>query len=407
MTRAKPPPPTVQQLRGWKYLKRIDKLLKQLHRAGTERDRAGNRQLHFDRYAMLRLLYFFSPALSSLRDIQRASRLKKIQRVLGIKAPSLGSLSEAAQVFEARLLEPVIQELAEQVAPAPVPAELEALLPLTAVDGSVLPALPRMAWALWQADQHRAAKLHREFEVRRAIPVQAKLTAAQASETTTLRTMLAPGRIYVLDRGYAEYALFQDVIDAGGSLIARVGHNTTWSEVLEERAVSEAAYVAGIRRDLVVRLGGPRSGRVFNQPLRVVEIETEPANPGDAPGTMLGVTDLLDLAPEWVALGYRYRWTVERFFRWLKCILGCRHLLSTSENGVTVQVYWAVIASLLLSLWRGTKPTKATFTMVNFYLMGWADEEELAEYFDSLKPPAREPPPPRQPDNREHLREAL
>lgn len=407
MTRANPPPPTVQQLRGWKYLKRINKLLKQLHRAGTERDRAGNRQLHFDRYAMLRLLYFFSPALSSLRDIQRASRLKKIQRVLGIKAPSLGSLSEAAQVFEARLLEPVIQELAEQVAPAPVPAELEALLPLTAVDGSVLPALPRMAWALWQADQHRAAKLHREFEVRRAIPVQAKLTAAQASETTTLRTMLAPGRIYVLDRGYAEYALFQDVIDAGGSLIARVGHNTTWSEVLEERAVSEAAYVAGIRRDLVVRLGGPRSGRVFNQPLRVVEIETEPANPGDAPGTMLGVTDLLDLAPEWVALGYRYRWTVERFFRWLKCILGCRHLLSTSENGVTVQVYWAVIASLLLSLWRGTKPTKATFTMVNFYLMGWADEEELAEYFDSLKPPAREPPPPRQPDNREHLREAL
>jgi hypothetical protein len=392
MARAKHPPPTVQQLRGWKYLKRLDKLLKKLHRAGTERDRAGNRQLHFDRYAMLILLYFFSPALSSLRDIQRASRLKKIQRVLGIKATSLGSLSEAAQVFEARLLEPVIQELAEQVAPAQVPTEVEALLPLTAVDGSVLPALPRMAWALWQDEQHRAAKLHLGFEVLRAIPVRAKLTAAQASETTTLRTMLEPARIYVLDRGYAEYGLFQEIIDAGSSLIARVCHNTAWSEVLEQRQVSEAAYAAGVRRDLVVRLGGPRSGRVFKQPLRVVEIETEPANPGEAPGTMLVVTDLLDLAPELVALGYRYRWTVELFFRWLKCILGCRHLLSTSENGVTVQVYLAVIASLLLSLCSGAKPTKATFTMVNFYLMGWADEEELAEYFDSLKPPAREPP---------------
>ncbi len=391
MARAKAAAPRVNQLHGWKYLKRLDKLLKRLHGAGRERDRAGNRQLHFDRYALLILLYFFSPALSSLRDLQRASRLKKLQRVLGIKATSLGSLSEAGQVFEARLLEPVIEELAGQVAPAQVPAELEALLPLTAVDGSVLPALPQMAWALWQDEQHRAAKLHLGFEVLRAIPVRAKLTAAQASETATLRSMLEPARIYVLDRGYAEYALFQEIIDADSSLIARVCNNATWRDVLEQREVSEAAYAAGVRRDLVVRLGGPQSGRVFKQPLRVVEIETEPATPGEAPGTMRVVTNLLDLAPELVALGYRYRWTVELFFRWLKCILGCRHLLSTSENGVTVQVYLAVIASLLLSLWSGAKPTKATFTMLNFYLMGWADDEELTEYLDSLKPPDSEP----------------
>lgn len=386
MARAEHPPLRVRQVHGWKYLKRLDKLLKKLHRAGTERDRAGNRQLYFDQYAMLILLYFFSPALSSLRDIQRASRLKKIQRMLGIKTASLGSLSEATQVFDARLLEPVIEELAQQVRPVQVPAQLEALLPLTAVDGSVLPALPRMAWALWQDEDHRGAKLHLGFEVLRAIPVQAKLTAAQASETRTLRTMLAPERIYVLDRGYAEYALFQDIIDAGSSLIARVCSNTTWTQVLEERTVSEAAEAAGVRRDRVVDLGGSQSGRVFKQPLRVVEIETEPATLGEAPGTMLVVTNLLDLAPELVALAYRYRWTVELFFRWLKCILGCRHLLSTDQNGVTVQVYLAVIASLLISLWSGAKPTKATFTMLNFYLMGWADDEELDEYLDSLKP---------------------
>jgi hypothetical protein len=312
--------------------------------------------------------------------------LKKIQRVLGIKVTSLGSLSEAARVFDAQLLEPVIKELVQQMAPARVPTELEALLPLSAVDGSVLPALPQMAWALWQDEEHRGAKLHLEFEVLRAIPVQAKLTAAQASETLALRSMLAPGRIYVLDRGYAEYALFQDIIDAGSSLIARVCSNTTWTQVLEDRTVSEAAEAAGVRRDRVVDLGGSQSGRVFKQPLRVVEIETEPATPGEAPGTMLVVTNLLDLAPELVALAYRYRWTVELFFRWLKCILGCRHLLSTDQNGVTVQVYLAIIASLLLSLWSGAKPTKATFTMLNFYLMGWADDEEITEYLDSLKP---------------------
>lgn len=48
MAKAKRSGPTVRQLQGFKYLKRIDKLLKKLHRAGGERDRAGNRQLHFD-----------------------------------------------------------------------------------------------------------------------------------------------------------------------------------------------------------------------------------------------------------------------------------------------------------------------------------------------------------------------
>ena len=68
----------------------------------------------------------------------------------------------------------------------------------------LLPALSQMAWALWQDDQHRAAKLHLSFEVLRAIPVQARVTAGNGSETAMLRTLLEPGRIYVLDRGYAE-----------------------------------------------------------------------------------------------------------------------------------------------------------------------------------------------------------
>jgi hypothetical protein len=304
----------------------------------------------------------------------------------------LGSLSEAAEVFDAALLEPVIQELVGQVAPGAVASEQEALRALTAVDGSLLPALPQMAWALWQDEQHRAAKLHLSFEVWRAVPVQARVSAGNGSERAALRDMLEPGRIYVLDRGYAEYALFQTVLDQQSSLIARVCSNTTWTEVIEERSLSDAAIEAGVRADRLVWLGGPQSGQVFKQPLRVVEIETEPATPGEAPGTMLLVTDLRELPAELVALAYRYRWTVELFFRWLKCILGCRHLLSTTENGVTVQVYLAIIASLLMSLWTGTKPCKATFTMINFYLMGWADDEELAEYLDSLK---RDSPPPR------------
>jgi hypothetical protein len=76
---------------------------------------------------------------------------------------------------------------------------------------------------------------------------------------------------------------------------------------------------------------------------------------------------------------------VELFFRWFKCILGRRHLLCESRNGVTIQVYVAIIASLLLSLWVGKKPTKRTFEMFCFFFAGWATEAELLAHITKLQ----------------------
>jgi hypothetical protein len=50
---------------------------------------------------------------------------------------------------------------------------------------------------------------------------------------------------------------------------------------------------------------------------------------------------------------------VELFFRWFKCILGCRHLLSTSPNGITIQLYLGIIASLLIILYAASSETSS------------------------------------------------
>ena len=94
------------------------------------------------------------------------------------------------------------------------------------------------------------------------------------------------------------------------------------------------------------------------------------------------VSNRLDLSADLIALAYRYRWSVELFFRWLKCVLGCRHLLCESANGVCFQVYIAIIASLLLSLWLGRAPNKAGYEMVCHYLSGWATEAEFMAYLE-------------------------
>ena len=375
---------TEEKLRGFKYFKILRPLLESLHQVGTQRDKAQNRQLFFDQYGALLLLYFFNPILTSLRGIQQASHLEKVQKKLGCRGISLGSLSEAASVFDARKLEEIIAELAARIPQQTLTRDQQALKNLTAVDGSLLPALSKMAWALWLDDEHRAAKMHVAFEVLRGIPVKVTLTEGNGNEKHELRGMLEPDRLYVIDRGYVEYQLFQDILDRGSSFIGRIRNNAVWT-VDEERPVSAKARAAGVRRDLVVRLGGDQSGAALKQPLRIVEVETGKTNSRGEPEILLLVTDRMDLDVELVALGYRFRWRVELFFRWLKCILGCRHLLSHSQNGVAIQVYLAIIASLLISLWTGRKPTKRTFEMLCFYFSGMASEEELLAHIAKLK----------------------
>ena len=394
--RQKKEPIPESALRGFKYFKVLSPILQRLH---TEKDHH-NRELYFDQYLALLLFYFFNPAITSLRAIQRVSGLKKAQKVLGVKSTSLGSLSEASYVFDSKLIAPIIQQLAEKAIPLETDPKLKAIeKQLVAVDGSLLPALPKILWALWLDDEHRAAKLHLEFDLIKSVPIRAEVTDGNANEKNNLRKSIGPDKLYTLDAGYGQYKLFEDIHKAGSNFVARLKDNAVW-QTLEERPLTEADRLAGVQRDLIVRLGSPKCQDDLSIPVRVIEIypRGSSARPRssrvsskktfrttDSDYTIRLVTDRMDLSAEIIALIYRYRWHIELFFRWFKCILGCNHLLSHSENGVSIQVYCALIASMLITIWTGRKPTKRTFEMLCHYFMGWADDEELFDHLEKLK----------------------
>ena len=329
------------------------------------------------------MLYFFNPAVTTLRGVRPFTTLDKVQRVLGVRSTSLGSLSEAARVFDPALLEPIVAELAQRALAQPdarPPAERAALAGLTAVDGSLLPALPRMAWALWQDATHRAAKVHVAFAVWPGTPIRATVTDGNSSERDELRRMAKPGEFYVLDRGYVEYDLCRELDAAGARFVQRVQDNAVW-EVASENPLTDADRAAGVVRDLNIRrLGTDKHNPLLKSPLRVVE--TQGQRPGDR---WVLVTNARTLSADLVVTAYRYRWQVELFFRWLKCILGCRHLLAENRAGVTLQVYLAIIASLLIGLWTGAKPTKRTYEMLCHYLNGWDSADEVEQHLKTLK----------------------
>jgi hypothetical protein len=390
---AAPPSSTLTEetLQGCKYFRILGPLFTHLHTVGTERDRAGNRQLFYDQYATLMLLYFFNPTVTSLRGVQQTTTLTKVQERLGIRRTSLGALREAAYVFDAALLHEIVTTLGAQLRPYVPLAEQEALAQLTAVDGSLLPALPRMAWALWQDDQHRAAKMHVAFAVLRQGPVEVTVTAGNGSERAAWRGRVQPGGFSVVDRGYVDYGLFQELHDVPCSFLCRVQDNAAY-EVQEARTLSPPAVQAGVVHDAVLRrVGTAHHTRLLPQPFRVVQVATGKTRQDRTPAVLVRVTNRLDLDAALIAVAYRYRWAVELFVRWVKCVLGCRHVLSQGINGVRLQVYAAFIASLLISLWVGRAPTKRTYEMRCFYLSGWATETELIAHIDRLH--LKAPPP--------------
>jgi len=375
-------PIEASELEGFKYFKIISKLLKRLEAVGTARDKANSRKLFCDDYVSLLLLYFFSPVITSMRALQQASELEKVQKLLGVKRVSLGSFSEAGSVFDPNIVGEIMRELALRAMPLVSNADAQVLKGLTVVDGSYFNSIAHTAWALWSTEQP-AAKLHLHFSVFEGVPRQAIVTPGKCSEPEVLRNSLEAGRLYVTDRGYQDYGLFRAILDAKSSFISRVKDNIAF-QLQEECTLSQADLDAGVVRDFIVsRIGTAHHKDEIQQPLRIVIVSiTDDA--GKATELWL-LSDRMDLTAEQIALGYRYRWTIELFFRWFKQILGSRHLISTKENGITIQLYAGLIASLLVVLWTDVKVNKRTWEMLQFYLIGWASLEELEKHIAKQK----------------------
>jgi hypothetical protein len=377
--------------------------MERLHHDGCQRDRAGNRRLHYDKYCMLILLYLFNPIVTSLRGIQQASELKNVQRKLGCPRTSLGSLSEATRVFDAESLKEIIEELGDQLRPLAQDKRLaEIKHSITLVDGTLLTALPKIMEASWRkANQGNGTvkwRLHTHFELLRGVPTRIDVTpngGGDHDERAVLATVIEGDRLYVADRGYAKFALFNKIVAAGSSYVIRLRDNSVWNTV-EEKYRNDAVQVDEILSDEIVSFPNSKADSRPDHPLRVICIRINPhttrgkyrggSSGVDSDGILRIATNLLDVPAETIALIFSERWAIETFFRFFKHILGCRHLLSHDVEGIEIQTYCAIIASMLIALWTGRKPTLRTYEMICFYFCGMADEDELMAHIEKLKP---------------------
>ena len=367
-------------LRQWRL---IEAFSQQLDRCGPALDGSTwsdpARKLELAHYLGLFLFALVNPILATTRALCAASQLSRVQRELcGGRPVSLGSFSEAQHLTDPAWLEKLFTRLCAQVPGAPPRDPHQAWQQWFARDGSLLPALPRMQWALFGGGKakksgapNNAVRLHLSFHLLDDKPVAAQVTAGKTCERKTWKAQWERGAAYVGDRYYAEdYQCLSQLHALGCAYIVRLRDEAVVT-AKEEQPISPADRAAGVVRQAWVQLGRRRCDRI--EPVRVVWVQSATA------GLLRLATNLpiADAPAELISLMYRRRWQIEGFFKWLKCLLGCRHWLAESQRGVTIQLYLALIAAVLLQLATGQRPNKRMLELIQLYQMSWASLEEL------------------------------
>ncbi len=374
-----PPVTTEKELSGWKLVERFAAVLDK-HGGPPKpggRERHGLRRLGRGKYLGLFLLGLFNPVLESARAACAASRLDKTQKVLGLDGPvSLSSFSDAQHVFAPEILEPVLSALlAESAARQTSSLKIGRLTPelIHVFDSTVWKVVTRMGWAEWRT-QHgvqRAVRLHLKLRLSDLQPAEVEIGPGKVCERAAMRRMFKPGEFYLGDRNYgAEFAVFDELDASDCGFVLRMSNTIKWT-VMEEYPLTDEAKAKGVILDALVLLGHRGGGgerrivvkrtAAMTEDLVLVVSET-PAELSDL--------EALEL--------YRWRWQIEMFFRWLKCLVPCRHWLAESEDGVKLQIYLCLIKGLLLSLHLGTRPNKRMMELLHFHQMGWVGDDELA-----------------------------
>jgi hypothetical protein len=351
----------------------------------------GNCDLHDDKVLGLLLCAFFEPTCRSLRTLDQLSAVPGVKELLETERLPRTTLGDALQRFDTEPLPGILRmlqrKLPELKQADPVLAGLTQAI--VASDGSSLHMVGEVTWALQKLNAQAKpnpktdswAKLHLQMDVRRCTPRKIQITGqGQSNEQSVLWRNLDPNVIYLLDRGYCGFDLLNGIVAIGSHFVLRLKKDWVFRPQ-QMQALSEDDKLLEIRSDELGFVGkaaedlSPSNKRDHEPPTQLLRQVTiwDPKNQK----MVILLTDLLDVEVKVIAHLYRCRWLIELFFRWMKITAGLAHLVSQSSAGVTVQMYVAMIGTLLIHLHTGMPVSKYSFFALQMVFSGQASYADM------------------------------
>lgn len=330
-----------------------------------------NRTLHDDTLLTALLLNFYESSDRSLRQIEDLSCADQAREFLPGRTPR-STLSDALSSMDPRSLEPIMKALLARLPQLKrVDDDLAALCRrLIAADGSLFTVPADVAWAIGitrsNGRQGRQVRLNLQLDVLHFVPVELDLSGdGDGSESAAFRRKLLEGVIYLMDRNFVDFVLLHAVLEKKSDFVVRLKSDTNFVAT-QERPLSQQDKDAGVISDRVGHVPGSAGSPGFGTRLLREVIVWDARNKKQ----VRLLTTLLDLPARTIGQLYRHRWSIELFFRWLKCVAHFEHLISHNANGMTIQFYVAVIAVLLSYLRCGQRPGVYEFNCLAWVARG-------------------------------------
>jgi len=184
-------------------------------------------------------------------------------------------------------------------------------------------------------------KIHILFDDRESVPVQAIMTNAKVHDVTVAkRITIEKGKIYVFDRGYNKYEYWHKIHENEAFFVTRLKKNAK-IRVIESRRTGNKC---GVIADKVIKITGTNKDS-YDDEIRMIEYydcQTDKRFKFVTNNFKMGAQEIADI--------YKRRWQIELFFKWMKQHFKVKKFLSTSENGVRIQIWCALIAYVMLLL---------------------------------------------------------
>jgi Domain of unknown function (DUF4372)/Transposase DDE domain len=313
----------------------------------VRRYRAHRRQRGFScRDQFLCLAFAQLTFRESLRDIQTCLHAlgPKLYHAGFRGQVSRSTLADANRVHDWRIYADFAQVLIgrarELYAGEPLSVDLKQTV--YALDSTTIDlCLSLFPWAKFRR-QKGAVKLHTLLDLRGNIPCFIHISHGKMHDVNVLDLLpIEPAAFYAMDRGYVDFERLYRFTQAGAFFVTRGKRNLDCTR-RERRAVDKTT---GLRSDQTIVLDGPKSSRLYPDPLRRIafyDAENE--------RRLVFLTNNFTLPALTIARLYKCRWQVELFFKWIKQHLRIKAFYGTSDNAVKTQVWIAISVYVLVAI---------------------------------------------------------
>ena len=196
-------------------------------------------------------------------------------------------------------------------------------------------------WALFRTTKS-AVKMHTLLDLRGNIPSFIHISDGKLGDVNVLDILvLEPGAIYVMDRGYLDFARLYALKQAQAFFVTRAKSNTRLRRVYS----APVDRGTGIICDQIVALTGTTSRKDYPDHLRRIRFKDP-----ETGKTLVFLTNNFTLSAATICALYKARWQVELFFKWIKQHLRIKKFYGNSENAVKSQIWIAVSVYVLVAI---------------------------------------------------------